>query len=535
MRTGLLIVLLALTFNIFSQEYFNLRFYFDEPSMLEGALNVMEISDGYIITGNTDWWNKMSMAKVSIDGQLLWTKSWGNQESQWWNSRYNSLLSHLNAHYTIGSKNTWYNSLRHVETLLTKYDSNFDTVWTSVYGKKQPPYDSSYIARSFTAIENGFAVTGTLANYHDKNRIDKLFSEKNNKKSFINYLSANREFYEYEPFLIKMDSIGNVLWESNYADTSFHKQSNTIIQTTDGGYALGGYKWVYSNEKGDPIVIKTDSLGNKEWEINLGGPYQDGTAIVCNSQDGNIVVASQYDVDSLFYGEYKSRVQVTKLDLNGNVLWNHLYADKALRTYISNIRQDSANGFIISGQTRGNMPVETYNMGFMLRISEEGDSLWYRKLSILKHWESENRLYDAIPTSDGGFLGAGGCKPIPPDTGNQDAWIIKVDSMGCTSITDCWVGKPEWEWVETEDGNKIKIYPNPAQNWFEIEIKTESERDEILTVEVFDLFGRKVEEVEIPKGKNSFRFYVSDWNRGVYLVRVKSGSEILGSAKVVLK
>ena len=536
MRTGLLLILFAVTINIFSQEYFNTRFYFDGPTMPEGALNALEIDDGYIITGNTDWWNKMSMAKISLEGEVIWTKNWGELESEWWNSRYNSFISHFNSYYTIGSKNTWYNSIRHVETLLTKYDNNFDTVWTSVYGKKQSPYDSSFITRSFTGIENGFAVTGTLEIYYEKNGMPNSILNSFDTRSSNNTLSVNGEFYEHEPFLLKMDSLGNVLWEQNFPNSSFHRQSNSIIQTSDGGYALGGYRWVYLNEKGDPIVIKTDSLGNKEWELSLGGPYQDGTAIVCNSQDGNIVVASHYDVDSLFFGKYMSRIQLTKIDLSGNILWNKLFADKASYFSLKNVRQDSSGGYIISGATQfGTGPNEPNGMGYILRVSAEGDSLWYRKYAVLWGQDSRNSLYDAIPTSDGGFLGAGGCSPIPPDTGNQDAWVIKIDSMGCTSISDCWVGEPEWKWITTEEGNKIMVYPNPAQNWFTIKLNNKKSNNDKITIEIYDLYGRKVNETEMPNGENNIRYYVSNWNRGIYFVRVKSGNIVLGSVKMVLE
>jgi len=513
MRLGLLIILIAGTFNGFTQEYFNERFGFSNSLAPDGALNAIEVNNGYVLNGKTEVEltqskSTLGMIKFSLEGEILWEKTWGDTISHWWYSGRGSLINHLNAYYTIGSKTTFYETENHSETLLIKYNDDFDTLWTAYYGKKQFPYDSSYIARNFTGIENGFVVVGTLE---------------------LNY-RANHEVY-----LLKMDSLGNVLWEHNYQKNGFHTQGMSIINTSDNGFAIGAYRWVtgpYGVPIGDPIVIKTDSLGNLEWELNLGGQYQDGTAILCQSDDGNIFATSRFDTDSIHELLYDSRVQLAKIDNLGNILWNYLYGDNVSFQKVQNIRTVSKNGVIISGSHWHPTPNE---MGFMLRVDSLGDSLWYRQYAILNGPDSRNILYDAIPTSDGGFLGAGGCSPIPPDTGNQDAWVIKIDSMGCTSISDCWVGEPEWKWITTEGGNKIKIYPNPANTWFEVEIKTNNKKDNNLIIKVFDLYGCLIEEMEIPKGQNSTRLYVSDWNKGVYLIRVKDNNVVVGSGKVIVR
>ncbi len=537
MKALLLIISVCFSLNLVSQEYFNTRLNFNDPLMDDAALNTLEVSDGYVLSGGTgNYRRQLSMAKISFYGEIMWKKNWGDTISDWWNSNGHSFVKHFNSYYTIGSKNTWYESLRHSETMLIKYDNNFDTVWVSYYGKGLFPYDSSYIARSFIGTENGFAVVGTLNIYYDKRNNNTERSEELSNTSNINLL---REGYIHEPYILITDSLGNVEYEYNYySDSGYYFHGNDIIKTSDGGYAIGAYKHVIGNygaAVGDPIVLKTDSIGNKEWELNLGGQYQDGSALLCLSDDGNIIAASRFDIDSGTFNRYRSRIQISKINNQGSIIWNKLLADKQWSTYVNNIRTDSLGGFVISGMVGNtNWPVEPSRMGYILRVNGEGDSLWYRKYSILNGKYSSNYFYDAIPTSDGGFLGAGVCRPAPPDTGNTDTWVIKIDSMGCTSITDCWVGKPEWKWVETENGNKIKVYPNPAHNWFEVEVEQGNEPHPDFSIELFDLYGRFTEEVKIPKGKTSFKFYVSNWNRGVYLVRVKSNKGILGSCKVIL-
>jgi len=496
------------------QSYFNERFGFGYPFVPDGALNAIEVDDGYVLNGRTGdmynhYWAILGMIKLDFQGDVLWKKTWGDTVSQWWYSGRGSLIRYNSAYFTIGSRNTWYESGSHSETLLIKYNDDFDTIWTASYGKKQYPHDSSYIARSFIGIENGFAVVGTLE---------------------INYGA------DHEVYLLKMDSLGNVLWEHNYPSSEFRYMGMKVLQATDsGGYTFGAYRWLigpYGAAIGDPIVIKTDSLGNKEWELNIGGQYQDGSALLCTSDDGNIMAASRYDTDSIHETLYLSKIQLAKIDNSGNIIWNYLYGDKHYYLNVRNIRPADNNGVIISGSLWHPSPNE---MGFLLRVDSLGSELWYRQYSILNDQNSLNHLYDAIPTSDGGFLGAGGCLPVGSDTGTQDAWVIKVDSLGCTSPTDCWVGQEEVVWVKTETGNQIKIFPNPAQTWFTVEIGKNKEPDDEFIVEIFDLFGRLTKEVEIPNGQNNIRLYVSDWNRGMYLVRVKNRNSVLGSGKLVIK
>jgi len=514
MRVITIIIVCCLTTNLVSQNYFNERFGFGEYWSGDSGFNAFEIEDGFIINGGTDglinsYMFRLGMTKLNLLGEIQWKKTWGDTNSIWYYTANGTIIKHFEAYYTLGSKKTWHEPGYHSETMLIKYDENFDTVWSAYYGKKKNPYDSSYISRSFTGIEYGFAIVGTLV---------------------INYGEV------HEPYLLIMDTFGIVHYEYNYPDSGYYFHGNSVIQTTDGGYAIGAYKHIigsYGAAIGDPIVIKTDSFGNKQWELNLGGQYQDGTAILCQSGDGNIIAVSRYDIDSIFYDKYLSRVQITKIDYDGNILWNNLYCDKALWSDPSNIRSDSSGGYIVSGATAdNNWPVEPSLMGFILRVNSDGDSLWYRKYSIVNDESSLNYLYDVIPTSDGGFLGAGGCLPVGSDTGTPDAWVIKVDSMGCTSPWDCWVGEDELVWDITDTGIPIRIYPNPANTWFEVEI-TENERGVI--IEVFDVYGRKADEIKIPNGQTFVRVNTSNWQKGMYVVRAISKKGLIGSGKLIVR
>jgi len=54
-------------------------------------------------------------------------------------------------------------------------------------------------------------------------------------------------------------------------------------------------------------------------------------------------------------------------------------------------------------------------------------------------------------------------------------------------------------------------------------------------VAVYDLFGRKVEEVEIPKGQTEIEVQTTGWQKGVYMVRVSGERGLVGNGKVVVE
>jgi hypothetical protein len=49
------------------------------------------------------------------------------------------------------------------------------------------------------------------------------------------------------------------------------------------------------------------------------------------------------------------------------------------------------------------------------------------------------------------------------------------------------------------------------------------------------LFGRRVEEVEIPKGQTEIEITTTGWQRGIYLVRVTGEGGLIGISKVLVE
>ena len=58
--------------------------------------------------------------------------------------------------------------------------------------------------------------------------------------------------------------------------------------------------------------------------------------------------------------------------------------------------------------------------------------------------------------------------------------------------------------------------------------------NEELKMVVYDIFGRIVEEIKVPAGKEEISLDVSGWQRGMYVFRLLYNKQEVGNQKVVV-
>ncbi len=129
-----------------------------------------------------------------------------------------------------------------------------------------------------------------------------------------------------ESFLLRMDSLGNVIWEKSFFNQheGYCYAFLSIMQAEDGGFVLGGAKLVWQvvesqlSTCGSGCLIKTDAQGTILWEwltrcepwnppnarynVVIGGPTADGgfLALVNHvADDGTGIRALGFDVVKL--------------------------------------------------------------------------------------------------------------------------------------------------------------------------------------------------------------------------------------------
>ena len=87
----------------------------------------------------------------------------------------------------------------------------------------------------------------------------------------------------------------------------------SLIQTSDGGYAIAGFTISFGAGSGDVYVVKLDANGNLQWTKAIGGPAsEEGNSLIQTSDGGYVIAGSTSS-----FGAGGADVYVIKLDKNG--------------------------------------------------------------------------------------------------------------------------------------------------------------------------------------------------------------------------
>jgi hypothetical protein len=269
----------------------------------------------------------------------------------------------------------------------------------------------------------------------------------------------------------------SVQWQNTLGSTSY-EFLNTIDQTSDGGYIMGGY--TDSNIGGDKSenswgvedywIVKMDNAGNIVWENTVGGGNYDKLYAVEETPDGGYIVGGQ----SLSGGGWGDKSEsnkggydywIVKLDEDGVVEWDRSYGGLG-NDQLYNVQPTSDGGYIIAGtsdsgisgdKTENRVGNSDY---WVIKTDASGNIIWQNDIGGLMF----DNVYSAYETADGGYiLGGTSTSGISGDktAGNYgvvDYWIVKLNSAG-TVVWDKTIGGTLNDYlyavIPTADGGSI--------------------------------------------------------------------------------
>lgn len=508
---NIFLVFLLLGFSVLaiSQTYFNHRYNLYYPDGLDYAYNIIEYDSGYIVAGGIqlashNYRSKVVLSKLNFLGELLYSKVieddiWG------YDFGYTGCVKYvMDEIIAVGARRKPSGSFVIDEGVIYKFTEDFDTIFTKIIGDIQLPNDTTYQFRHLEVLpSNDLVILGAI-----------VVSGETSKA-----------------ILIKTDSLGNEQWRKYFFNGPLNSGVN-VIQTPDKGYAISCYLWTFGTHQiAAPYIVKTDSMGNEQWRHYIDWVDQrHGPMYLQNSADNTIVGAYSYS-DSVSYPSNDSfnRDALIKIDLVGNVLYDKKYNKMERNKWTMSVSISDNGRIIITGYKFSPF---SHRVGYMLNTNNEGDSLWYREYENLFEYESNNYLYGVESTTDGGYVAVGAVSPYPPDTGNHDVWVIKVDSLGCESWDMCWTGVKEQ--ITLREAQELKIYPNPTASVVVIYIPKENESENHKLI-IFDMYGHKIKETDIPPHETEKQIDVSSWNSGLYSVITYNKGKLSGRGKFVVK
>jgi hypothetical protein len=260
-------------------------------------------------------------------------------------------------------------------------------------------------------------------------------------------------------WIVKTDSIGNIQWQ-NTIGGSLNDNLSAVLQTVDGGFILGGYS--ESDISGDKTenslgdwdywLVKTDALGNVEWQNTIGGILEDELFALQQTADGGYILGGKSRSD--ISGDKTENSQggydywIVKTDSIGDIQWQSTIGG-SINDELNSIHQTTDGGFILGGFSGSGISgdkTENCLGGYdywIVKTDSQGNIQWQNTLG----GSVNDFMYSVRQTADGGYVLGG----------NSNSNISGDKSENCFGLDDCWIVKTDIagniEWQNTIGGS----------------------------------------------------------------------------------
>ena len=223
-------------------------------------------------------------------------------------------------------------------------------------------------------------------------------------------------------FLLKLDSLGNEIWYQEYGISSSYYQSIYDVKVTkDGGFIFGRRTDEPPvNGAEDAWLVKTDSLGNVEWEQQFGNTANNSVIrILVNENDTYTTLISNSTTQD-------SYATIYTIAADGSIL--------SFDTYNESFPYINYGGFWDtegSTLTLGMRPVENDNLlnfdGYISKIDSNGVA-W--NLVITEGIWTQEWFYKGVELPDGNYMIAGSSNYNQLGSDTFRGWLVKVSKEG---------------------------------------------------------------------------------------------------------
>jgi len=358
----------------------------------DGRFLIQTSDGGYAIAGYTQSFGAGSgdvyVVKLDANGNLQWTKTIGGPEGE----AGFSLIQTSDGGYAIAGYTQSFGAGQ-LDVYVVKLDANGNLQWTKTIGGPGYEEGRSLIQTS----DGGYAIAGYT-------------------KSF----GAGAK----DVYVVKLDANGNLQWTKTIGGPK-DDRGLSLIQTSDGGYAIAGETSSFGAGELDVYVVKLDANGNLQWTKTIGGESWDWGYSLIQTSDGGYAIAGYTDS----FGAGSGDVYVVKLDANGNLQWTKTIGGPEGEAGFSLI-QTSDGGYAIAGYTKSFGP-EDWDL-YVVKLDANGNLQWTKTIGAKNKNYSKSSL---IQTSDGGYAIAGHTESF--GAGEWDVYVVKLDRNGdaCCAVS----------------------------------------------------------------------------------------------------
>lgn len=306
-------------------------------------------SDGDVTVnhGNADCW----IVKISISGEIEWQQTYGGTSYECAESITQTTdggyIFGATSHSDDGDISNHHGGTDNSDYWVVKTDYSGNIEWEKSFGGTE----DEDVFSIYETINGKILIAGS--------------SQSNNGD-----VSGNHG--ENDFWILKLDEIGNILWQKSYGGSN-SEQAYSIIETLDKKIVVAGYTesedFDVSGNHGsnDFWLIKIDSSSNLIWQKCFGGSNWDGAYSLMETIDLGFIIngyacSNNGDVSGHHGGSSYPDCWIIKTDSLGDIHWQQSYGgtneDQAL-----SIINTFENSFVFAGFSRSNDGDLTSNHG----------------------------------------------------------------------------------------------------------------------------------------------------------------------------
>lgn len=428
---------------------------------------------------------------------------------------------------------TFSSSNNNGDAWIVKTDASGTVQWSKVFGGSL--YDDAYSMEQTS--DGGYIVCG---------------------------LTENTTAFNYDAFLLKLDSAGNAQWSKVYGSSTID-HAVSVRSTTDGGYIFSGKSMATSPGLSDAWIVKTDASGDTSWCRLIGGNGWDEGMSIRETANGYIVCGG-----SNSFGASDYDFLLFTMDANGNVQWAKTYGGSHVEASYCIV--PAGTGWIFTGYTETFGPGHSQRLAgpstppvvqgtdsanaFVVRTDANGDTLWCRAYGGTRKEES----FHISENPNGGYIIGGYTGSFGVDS--TDAYMIHIEGNGSAGCAERAahpnVGAPSLfskrypfsvgtnfplvtftpqisAWQPTALGTQclstsipqeqtastnIYVAPNPAVDQFHVRFADASPA----RISLFDATGRQLQTIARVNG-GEVSLPCADYARGLYVLVVEQNGQ----------
>ncbi|MFA6925149.1 MAG: T9SS type A sorting domain-containing protein [Bacteroidales bacterium] len=384
------------------------------------------------------------------------------------------------------------------------------------------------------------------------------FAEKTNDNNFlICGYTNNTADTSYNVLLMKIDTLGNLIWSKNYGGSDWD-MGHCVLQASDLNYYIVGETYSYGKKNSNFYLIKTNTAGDTIYTKTYGGDSADVANSIIETKDGKLMLAGYTNS----FGAGAADFYLIKINKNGDTLWTKTYGD-VNNNYANSIMQCNDNGFALSGysikngntnnviyfdktDSTGNIQWFTCDygeptdqksnymfntlegnigmIGYRSQNTHGGKDMLLNVFDVYNNWvtsgcyggtKDDEGVYSQI-TSDSGLIIVGNTESF--NTSFSSIFLVKTDKNYNTSSTTQEINIG----INTIIGKEknINVFPNPTTGI--INISYENLFHKKLLIKIHDIVGRIVYSDEI---ENSASLDINGFPNGMYFMVLSDGDK----------